>query len=70
MVIGIYVCVSVYLYQSNGVVCNVEKENLMAAGLMYFSYFLLFLKFFIQRFFMAAPAKKTASKANPKAKAE
>jgi len=58
MVVGIFCCAMVHHYKSNGQVCHVTSENAIAGGLMYFSYFLLFLQFFVERF-VFPPAKKT-----------
>eukprot|EP00121_Abeoforma_whisleri_P001309 Awhi_evm1s1164 len=48
MAVGIFVCVSVFYFQSIGEPCHVKQENLVAAGLMYSSYFALFLKFMLE----------------------
>ena len=46
MVIGLYVNMSAYTYKQEGRPCSVTYENLAASFFMYFTYFLLFVKFF------------------------
>ncbi|GLE06627.1 hypothetical protein PINS_up016021 [Pythium insidiosum] len=55
MVVGVIVCFLNVNYMSQGVTCNVDRENLKWGIIMYSSYFALFLKFFIERYFFKAP---------------
>lgn len=58
MVVGIAVCSLASYYIYSGVDCAVDRENLKWGIIMYSSYFALFLKFFIERYFLSPPAKK------------
>merc|ERR1712137_1433171 len=58
MVVGMYVTVKAVLYQANGHECHVNKTNSVLGLLMYFSYFVLFLKLFIDNY--CRKAKKHA----------
>ncbi|CAK4616579.1 hypothetical protein LEN26_001530 [Aphanomyces euteiches] len=61
MVIGVAVCAMGVYYLRSGTPCGLDRENLKWGIIMYSSYFALFLKFFIERYFMKNPAKaKTA----------
>merc|ERR1719253_1290894 len=63
MVVGVAVTVySIYLLKTRRD-CSVSSENLLAGGLMYFSYFLLFVHFAIERYFLK-PRRKKASRAS------
>ncbi|EQC26197.1 hypothetical protein SDRG_15934 [Saprolegnia diclina VS20] len=66
MVVGVAVCASGVYYVKAGVTCELDRENLKWGILMYSSYFALFLKFFLERYFFKAPAKKTAAIADKK----
>lgn len=58
MVVGIFVCVAVYYYKNIlNHPCAVTDENMLAGGVMYFSYFLLFLNFLLQRFVFKQPVQ-------------
>jgi len=62
MVVGVGVCgLNVYYMQQN-MPCNVDPENLKWGIIMYSSYFALFLKFFIERYFFKAPRPANAAK--------
>ncbi|TMW63085.1 hypothetical protein Poli38472_005703 [Pythium oligandrum] len=65
MVVGVIVCFLNVHYLREGLACDVDKENLKWGIIMYSSYFALFLKFFIQRYFFKSTKpvskKKTAS---------
>jgi hypothetical protein len=61
MVVGVVLTllsVKLYNYRMD---CSVKLENLVAGGLMYFSYFVLFVHFAIQRYFLNPPHKKKLS---------
>lgn len=64
MVVGIYITVQSLLTYRNGIKnCDCYVVNLQAAGIMYLSYFLLFAKFFVERyFFKSKPGKKSEEK--------
>jgi len=73
MVFGIYVNCMVYWKKSRGEPCGVSDENIRMSFLMYFSYFLLFFKFFYHAYISskrhdskssgpAAPAKVNANR--------
>lgn len=60
MIVGVTINVLAYRYKSQGLECHVHDDNLLAGSLMYFSYFLLFAKFALDRFVFAdKSAKKT-----------
>jgi len=52
MLVGMYVTVKAVLYQANGNVCHVNKTNSVLGLLMYFSYFVLFLKLFVDNYLL------------------
>jgi len=52
MVVGMYVTVKAVLYQANGHECHVNKTNSVLGLLMYFSYFVLFLKLFVDNYLL------------------
>eukprot|EP00930_Biecheleria_cincta_P020349 TRINITY_DN1531_c0_g1_i6.p1 TRINITY_DN1531_c0_g1~~TRINITY_DN1531_c0_g1_i6.p1 ORF type:complete len:431 (-),score=81.23 TRINITY_DN1531_c0_g1_i6:477-1697(-) len=60
MVVGMYVTVQAVLYQANGHKCHVNKTNSILGLLMYFSYFVLFSKLFVDNYLLK---KKKASDA-------
>lgn len=60
MFVGVSVCISSYIYMTNGTECSVKKENVIAGALMYGSYFYLFAEFAVKRFILAP--KKAAKK--------
>jgi len=63
MVVGVIVTViGFYYYKFEGDTCNIQKENNIAAFLMYGSYLFLFAQFFIGRYFKVK-AKATKKKA-------
>lgn len=65
MVVGVFVCGLNVHYINQNLPCNVDRENLKWGVIMYSSYFALFLKFFIERYFFKAPrAAATAKKTN------
>ncbi|CAG0917887.1 unnamed protein product [Notodromas monacha] len=72
MVFGLYVNLSAYKYKQSNMPCSVTYENLAASFFMYFTYFLLFVKFFYDAYVgrrgkfikFAAPALTTNGSAN------
>jgi hypothetical protein len=52
MVVGMYVTVKAVLYQANGHECHVNKTNSALGLLMYFSYFVLFSKLFVDNYLL------------------
>jgi elongation of very long chain fatty acids protein 6 len=52
MVVGMYVTVRAVLYQAEGNVCHVNKTNSILGLLMYFSYFVLFFKLFVDNYLL------------------
>lgn len=62
MVVGIAVCSLASYYIYSGVDCSVDRENLKWGIIMYSSYFALFLKFFIERYFLSAKKSVASSK--------
>jgi len=52
MVVGMYVTVKAVLYQANGKECHVNKTNSVLGLLMYFSYFVLFSKLFVDNYLL------------------
>jgi elongation of very long chain fatty acids protein 6 len=65
MVFGIYInCVAWYQIKS-GAACHVSVENIVWSFIMYFSYFLLFFKFFYDAY-LAGPKPKKLEVANGK----
>jgi len=52
MVVGMYVTVKAVLYQANGHECHVNKTNSVLGLLMYFSYFVLFSKLFVDNYLL------------------
>jgi len=58
MFAGIFVCVASWYYMNNGTDCSVHPDNIWAGAVMYASYFILFLKFAIERFILGGGKKK------------
>lgn len=50
MLVGMYVTIKAIMYQQAGLECSVNKTNSILGLLMYFSYFVLFGKFFIDSY--------------------
>lgn len=67
MIVGVMITfASFYFYRvSNGSNCDVKFENLVAGGVMYASYFALFVHFAFERYFLA-PRRKQLAKAQAK----
>lgn len=62
MVVGVAVTIMAFYYYNTETECQIQKENNIAAFLMYGSYLFLFMQFFIGRYFQvkakATPKKK------------
>jgi len=56
MVVGMYVTVKAVLYQATGNECHVNKTNSVLGLLMYFSYFVLFSKLFVDNYLLKKKA--------------
>lgn len=52
MVVGMYVTTKAVLYQAEGLECHVNKTNSILGLSMYFSYFVLFFKLFVDNYFL------------------
>merc|ERR1711988_998254 len=50
MLVGMFVTIKAVLYQDAGLECHVNKTNSVLGFAMYLSYFLLFLKLFIENY--------------------
>jgi len=67
MVVGMFVTIKAVLYQVDGKECHVNRTNSVLGLLMYFSYFVLFLKLFIDNYVLKKkeehhlPPKKKSS---------
>mmetsp|Transcript_45335 Transcript_45335/g.105184 ORF Transcript_45335/g.105184 Transcript_45335/m.105184 type:complete len:366 (+) Transcript_45335:58-1155(+) len=61
MVVGIFVTIRAVLYQASGEVCYVNRTNSLLGLAMYASYFVLFLKLFVENYCL----KKRASSPEP-----
>jgi elongation of very long chain fatty acids protein 6 len=58
MVVGVLVTIfAFYFYHTEGDDCNIQKENNIAAFLMYGSYLFLFAQFFVGRYFRVKTTK-------------
>merc|ERR1712194_652720 len=65
MVVGIFATVKGVMYQMAGEECHVNKTNSILGLLMYFSYFLLFAKLFVENYVLKprkGGAKASAAK--------
>lgn len=60
MMVGMYVTMKAVLYQANGEECYVNKTNSILGLTMYFSYFVLFLKLFINNYVMKSNDGKSS----------
>merc|ERR1719331_1721602 len=58
MVVGVVLTVLSTRYYASSKTCDVKIDNLIAGGLMYFSYFLLFVHFAIERYILKPRRKK------------
>eukprot|EP00933_Yihiella_yeosuensis_P022269 TRINITY_DN1751_c0_g1_i1.p1 TRINITY_DN1751_c0_g1~~TRINITY_DN1751_c0_g1_i1.p1 ORF type:complete len:431 (-),score=87.65 TRINITY_DN1751_c0_g1_i1:482-1699(-) len=61
MVVGMYVTVKAVLYQAEGNECHVNKTNSVLGLLMYFSYFVLFSKLFVDNYLLKKKALNAKS---------
>merc|ERR1711897_76290 len=50
MLVGMFVTIKAVMYQDEGLECHVNKTNSILGLAMYFSYFLLFFKLFIENY--------------------
>jgi elongation of very long chain fatty acids protein 6 len=50
MFVGTFICISSYFMMVNGTNCSVKMENIFAGGIMYLSYFILFMHFALERY--------------------
>merc|ERR1719198_1292096 len=64
MVVGIAVTVRAMVVQANGGECHVNKTNSILGLFMYWSYFMLFLKLFVENYVLKG-APKPAKAAPP-----
>jgi len=67
MVVGVACTVFGFYYYDGGVDCAISKQNNYAAFVMYGSYLILFLEFFVQRYYII-PNKKKKTTLNGKKK--
>jgi hypothetical protein len=58
MVVGVCVCLAVASYRTTGMECAVETSSFALGSLMYGSYFLLFLSFFVGRYYKSQKEKQ------------
>jgi hypothetical protein len=59
MVVGCAINLIALNYKSRGVACDVSQTNITWSLLMYFSYFILFARFFQQAYFSGSSSKRT-----------
>ena len=59
MVVGVIVTIFAFYFYNTEKECNIQKENNIAAFLMYGSYLVLFMQFFIARYFQVKTSVKT-----------
>merc|ERR1711971_1167215 len=62
MVVGCAINLMALNYKSRGVACDVSQTNITWSLLMYFSYFLLFARFFQQAYFSGSGSKRSSDK--------
>jgi hypothetical protein len=62
MFVGTFICSASYYMMKNGTECSVKMENVIAGGLMYFSYFALFMHFALQRYVFTSKDKSKSIK--------
>ena len=58
MMIGVYVKFYAYQRKSSGENCDINNSTIFWGSIMYFSYFLLFVKFFINSYFSGGSSSK------------
>ena len=56
--IGVYVKFYAYQRKSSGENCDINNSTIFWGSIMYFSYFLLFVKFFINSYFTGGSSSK------------
>merc|ERR1712039_1142606 len=62
MLVGMFVTIKAVMYRDEGLECHVNKTNSILGLAMYFSYFLLFFKLFIENYYLKPKTlKKRAS---------
>jgi len=61
MVVGCAINLAALNYKSRGVACDVSHTNITWSLLMYFSYFLLFARFFQQAYFTGGSSKRNSA---------
>lgn len=62
MFVGTFICLSSYFLMKSGTNCAVKMDNVIAGGVMYFSYFLLFMHFALQRYVFTSKDKSKNAK--------
>jgi hypothetical protein len=62
MFVGVAVCGLQVFYLQKNIQCDIDVENLKWAIIMYSSYFMLFFKFFIDRYFAKVQPKDIKKK--------
>merc|ERR1712060_248532 len=60
MLVGMFVTIKAVMYQDEGLECHVNKTNSILGLTMYFSYFLLFFKLFIENYVTQTRKQKPA----------
>lgn len=63
MVVGVLVTVFAFIYYDEGKTCHIQKENNIAAFLMYGSYLFLFTQFFVGKYFRVTASTTSKKKA-------
>merc|ERR1711972_520819 len=64
MLVGMFVTIKAVMYQDEGLECHVNKTNSILGLAMYFSYFLLFFKLFIENY-VTQTRKRTPAEGLP-----
>jgi hypothetical protein len=62
MFVGTFICLASYYMMKNGTNCSVKMENVIAGGIMYLSYFALFMHFALQRYVFTSKDKLKSMK--------
>merc|ERR1711879_50123 len=65
MLVGMYVTVKAVTHQMHGEECHVNKTNSLLGLAMYFSYFLLFFKLFVDNYCLADRKESTTLPRKP-----
>merc|ERR1711920_995467 len=68
MLVGMFVTIKAVLYQDAGLECHVNKTNSVLGLTMYFSYFVLFFKLFIDNYVTQSRKRTPAEGLPPKKK--